>query len=382
MRRMLMLAFATALYLELALPAAADDVVVELGADDAFVIQDSSSQERWRFEDSGQTATQGDLDLGGRIVVDPGTSAPRSVSKQPSLWLAKPGNAGGAGLILERGEDTKGQLACLGNVDSSDGFTDDLCGHVLLNNGDLSSFRSYTLDGGERWGLDPDGSIQLKLQSVERPGNWMLVVSSDVAGPSIYTRSSSAPNSSLQWFAGKRTTTDRPVVAVIDDDLVGDSGSEGFVLWFCDPNDLTAAGARFDWTASSNNLAASSGAPFAGVSPGTRLAIVNAATSMNSKSNDANFQEVISVQNGGADVTLSSVSYDAADTRLSVFSCTERMYRDTDGGIVIDGNRFTADPCGSKPAGFWFYNATSDFYCFCNGSGQGVQMHGPTASCF
>ncbi len=378
---MLRMHLASGVGLALALPfaAAADDVVVGLGAGDALVIQDSAAQERWRFEDSGQTVTPDDLEV-GRIVVDPASSAPRSATRQPSFWLSKPENAGGAGLILERGDETQGQLACLGNVDSSDGFEGDQCGHVLLNNGDMTSFRSYTLDGGERWALAADGSIELQVRSVERPGNWMLAVSSDVAGPSIFTRSSQVPNSSLQWFAGKRPSGNNPVVAVIDDDLEGVIGSEGFVLWLCDPKDLNNINTRFDWTASSNELRAAAGSPFAGVSAGTRLAIVNAGT--NGKSSDANFQEVVSVHSGGASATLSSVTADATDTALSLFACTERIYRDADGGIVIDGNRFSSDPCASKPSGFSFYNATSDFYCFCNGSGQGVQMHGPTAACF
>ena len=35
-----------------------------------------------------------------------------------------------------------------------------------------------------------------------------------------------------------------------------------------------------------------------------------------------------------------------------------------------------------KPEGYVFYNDTSDYYCFCNGAGNDVQMHAPTTACF
>jgi hypothetical protein len=42
----------------------------------------------------------------------------------------------------------------------------------------------------------------------------------------------------------------------------------------------------------------------------------------------------------------------------------------------------TADPCSGKDEGYFFYNDTSDYYCFCDGTGADVQMHSPATACF
>lgn len=44
--------------------------------------------------------------------------------------------------------------------------------------------------------------------------------------------------------------------------------------------------------------------------------------------------------------------------------------------------KVTSDPCGTYPEGAIFYNNTSDYYCFCNGAGDDVQMHSPGTACF
>jgi hypothetical protein len=72
-----------------------------------------------------------------------------------------------------------------------------------------------------------------------------------------------------------------------------------------------------------------------------------------------------------------------------------------DGQVFATNVKFTADPCSTagtcsggacsggpfnlaactnnadcaRPEGFTFYNDTSDYYCFCNGSGEDVKMH-------
>ena len=48
----------------------------------------------------------------------------------------------------------------------------------------------------------------------------------------------------------------------------------------------------------------------------------------------------------------------------------------------IEGANLTSDPCGTYPEGGLFYNDTSDYYCFCNGAGDDVQMHSPATACF
>ena len=54
----------------------------------------------------------------------------------------------------------------------------------------------------------------------------------------------------------------------------------------------------------------------------------------------------------------------------------------TTGGIVPD--KVTGDPCGDTdqfPEGSEFYNDTSKYYCFCDGTND-VQMHDPATACF
>ena len=54
---------------------------------------------------------------------------------------------------------------------------------------------------------------------------------------------------------------------------------------------------------------------------------------------------------------------------------------EVDGGGVF--KKVTADPCGAGyPEGVLFYNDTSDYYCFCDGAGDDLKMHDPTAACF
>lgn len=44
--------------------------------------------------------------------------------------------------------------------------------------------------------------------------------------------------------------------------------------------------------------------------------------------------------------------------------------------------KVTADPCpGGFPEGAWFYNDTSDYYCFCDGAGDDLKVDGGT-NCF
>lgn len=55
---------------------------------------------------------------------------------------------------------------------------------------------------------------------------------------------------------------------------------------------------------------------------------------------------------------------------------------------VLSGAAFVkviADPCGDTvafPEATLFYNNTSDYYCFCDGSNVDQQMHAPTTACF
>ena len=40
-----------------------------------------------------------------------------------------------------------------------------------------------------------------------------------------------------------------------------------------------------------------------------------------------------------------------------------------------------SDPCGSKPEGYVFYNDTSNYYCYCDGTND-VLIHNPLLACF
>ena len=42
----------------------------------------------------------------------------------------------------------------------------------------------------------------------------------------------------------------------------------------------------------------------------------------------------------------------------------------------------TSDPCGTAIAGALFYNATSNYFCFCNGAGADIKMNDNTTACF
>ena len=61
---------------------------------------------------------------------------------------------------------------------------------------------------------------------------------------------------------------------------------------------------------------------------------------------------------------------------------TFRPLSEDDGAQLMTARPRTADPCGSKPEAYTFYNDTSDYFCFCNGSGADVQMHSPATACF
>lgn len=50
-------------------------------------------------------------------------------------------------------------------------------------------------------------------------------------------------------------------------------------------------------------------------------------------------------------------------------------------GGALTPSRLTADPCGAYAEGSIFYNSTSNYMCYCDGTND-VKMHDPTAACF
>lgn len=53
--------------------------------------------------------------------------------------------------------------------------------------------------------------------------------------------------------------------------------------------------------------------------------------------------------------------------------------------VIEDDGAFTpvtADPCAISGAGAMFYNATSNYMCFCNGSGDDIKMNDNSTACF
>lgn len=378
--RFLVLTFALAC----AAAALADDVVVELGTDDDFVIEDDTSTERVRVEDAGEIHATGEVEVRGPVIVDPSGKSTLDDTTFPATLVLKQPSSQAPALIVEQ-EDTAGfPVACIGNVDSEDGFDGDLCGVAIMNNGTINTHKALAVNGARRWKLHANGTVVLDSAGSEGlPSTTMVTVAADVDAPAIYTRSSTGKNSTLMMFASDRSSGAK-VVAVFDDDAEDDVNSEGFSLWFCDPTDLSddAGGDRWDFTDAGENLAiGGAGTPFSGVVAGDRLAVTNASIAARSNAN-ADFHEVVSVNNGGADVTLMSVTADESDRRLSIYKCSDRLYRHPAGGIVLQANHLTADPCGSLPEGHRFYNDTSDYYCFCDGAGGGVQMHDPATACF
>jgi len=336
------------------IPAAlADDIVVEPAPGDGFVVR-------------------------GTTVVDPQDEIP-AISDPPGIWVSKGSNSAGA-LVIEKGPGTEGNLVCLGLVDSSDGFALDTCGTIFDNSGSLRTANSIVIDGQVRCPLSANGVFGCSQMPLQIPQSVMFGIGSDVNGPAMYLKSSGHLNSSLVFF---QDHDDSQVVAVFDDDVEGDAGSEGFSIWFCDPNDVANSPAvSYDWDTVADTVTASSGTPFASFAAGDRMAVIGPQGGVPRPGNNTVFHEIVSVDGGGSSLTLNAVMEDRTGTSMRAFRCSERIYRDTDGGIVIQANNTTADPCASKPEGYFFYNDASDYYCFCNGSGDDVKMHDPATACF
>lgn len=82
-------------------------------------------------------------------------------------------------------------------------------------------------------------------------------------------------------------------------------------------------------------------------------------------SGNINLQSGTSVSGARGDITFNARVVSAASAIVTV--------------------KVTADPCGDTaafPEGAIFYNNTSDYYCFCDGSGNDKQMHSPGTACF
>jgi len=345
--------FAFALLLGTVSGSAADDVVVSPGPGDVFKIN-------------------------GTTVVDPLGEVP-PISDPPGIWVSKGSSKAGA-LVIEKGSGTQGNLVCLGLIDSSDGFALDSCGTTFDNSGSLRTPNSILIDGQIRCPIAADGSFGCSQMPLQVPQSVMFGIGSDVNGPGMYVKSSGQFNSSLIFF---QDHDDSQVVAVFDDDVDGDSGAEGFSLWFCDPNDIANSPAiSYDWDTASDTVTASSGTPFAAFEPGDRMAVIGPPGGLPRPGNNTVFHEVVSVDGGGTGLTVNAVMENRTGSSMRAFRCSERIYRDTSGGIVIQANSQAADPCASKPEGYSFYNDTADYYCFCNGAGDDVKMHDPAGACF
>lgn len=77
--------------------------------------------------------------------------------------------------------------------------------------------------------------------------------------------------------------------------------------------------------------------------------------------------------------------FNATDDVFHISTVADNTFRplsEDDGAQLMTARPRTADPCGSKPEAYTFYNDTSDYFCFCNGSGADVQMHSPATACF
>lgn len=77
--------------------------------------------------------------------------------------------------------------------------------------------------------------------------------------------------------------------------------------------------------------------------------------------------------------------FNDTDDVFHISTTTDNGFRpiaEDDGAQILTGRPRTADPCSLKPEAYVFYNTASDYYCFCNGSGEDVQMHSPSTACF
>jgi hypothetical protein len=93
-----------------------------------------------------------------------------------------------------------------------------------------------------------------------------------------------------------------------------------------------------------------------------------------------NIEAGASDSGSGGNVNINAgASTSGADGTISLVGTTVV----SNGGLKP--NSLTADPCADTaayPEGSQFYNNTSDYYCFCNGAGNDVQMHSPATACF
>lgn len=71
-----------------------------------------------------------------------------------------------------------------------------------------------------------------------------------------------------------------------------------------------------------------------------------------------------------------SLTHDKTD---AVFGLGSGDYTFPDGGLIP--KKVVADPCGTMSEGSIFYNDTSNYMCYCDGTND-VKMHDPTAACF
>lgn len=70
---------------------------------------------------------------------------------------------------------------------------------------------------------------------------------------------------------------------------------------------------------------------------------------------------------------------DSTGDIINATNGTNTVRVDSFGGLI--GAKVTADPCGSMDEGAMFYNDTSNYYCYCNGTND-VKMSDDTTACF
>jgi hypothetical protein len=334
----------------------ADDVTVELGPGDGFAVEDSAGSERLRVqEDSGRVHAE-HLILGADE-----DSLPAAFSSPPSLWLRKaPGNA--AALIMEKGDSSfGGQLACIGRVDTSGGddgdYTtgqNDRCGAVWTPAGHLHMRTSLVVAGDGDYRVDETTGIVTGQRGAEVLPQTMIAAFADVMGPSIVVSPGKGVNSSLAYLMSNDSSDHHHIVGALDDDAEGDEGQEGLSIYFCDPTDLGADGAiTFDFDATANVIHADSGAPFAGLFAGDRIAVLPHDYNDGPPGTSQVLHEVLAVYDD-VDIQVRNIRTDGAgtDDRAGIYRCDQRIYRShATGEISVAGTLAARDrlrvPSGS-----------------------------------
>ena len=334
----------------IAASAAADDVLLELGPGDDFVVEDDANNELLRVDEEA-----GKLRSDRLVVAPPGTFTGQgalasaiitrsNVSAAVCTGASAPYSCcTGAGTgtcnwstpLLISGDDVfKTPLICW-TANKAD--TPDQQVSCIAEGGQIHFNTSIAVDGDGKWRLD---SNLLPVRSVafgtRFPSN-MVSIRSDVRG-------------ALAIALNDGTISGKYGVWIEDDDeatalVTGRNGE----LVFCDTTDL-AAGLTTDYAGTV--MTASAGMPYAGFAPGDLVALNSrcggAVACSTTWTLNAGLYQVASVGGGGSSLTMTETfSATESATETEVYRCSDWLITGGDGAIELGANSVLDGSTGS-----------------------------------